>query len=304
MRRGVLLVIAAIVLVLGGIVAVTSPPRLLSALDWAAGGGSGARQVAQAAPFGSHGQTLDVWAPDEAVSTPRPVLIFWHGGGWVKGDRAVYAFAGRAFASRGFVVVIPDYRKVPQVRFPAFIEDGAEAVRWTRDNIGRFGGDPERIALAGHSAGAHTAVLLALDPRWLRAVEVDPEIVRAAVGLSGPYDFYPFDKKRSIDAMAAWPQPRDTQPIAFARADAPPLLLATSDADTVVRARNANNLAARLGQLGAPVTLKNYGELSHEEVMMAVSKPFRGKGPVLDDSVAFLQTALRPKSRGAAPTVP
>lgn len=292
MRRMGVLAVAAVVLLLGGAAAFTSPPRLLSGLDRAWGGGRGVSRVASGAAFGTHGQRLDVWAPAKPADEPLPVVVFWHGGGWVKGDRAAYAFAGRALANEGFVVVIPDYRKVPQVRFPAFLEDGAEAVRWTRDNIARFGGDPARIALAGHSAGAHTAILLALDPRWLRAANVEPDIVKAAVGLSGPYDFYPFDKKRSIDAMAAWPAPMDTQPIAFARADAPPLLLATSAADTVVRARNANNLAARSRELGAPVMLKNYGELSHEEVMMAFSKPFRGKGPVLRDTTAFLKQAL------------
>lgn len=304
MRRSLLLGIGVIVVVLGSLAAFTSPPRLLSALDWVAGGGRGVQQMAQAVPFGTRGQALDVWAPTAVSAKPRPVLIFWHGGGWVKGDRAAYAFAGRAFASRGFVVVIPDYRKVPQVRFPAFLEDGAQAARWTRDNIARFGGDPERIALSGHSAGAHTAVMLSLDPQWLRAEGVNPGAIRAAVGLSGPYDFYPFTTRRSIDAMGQAPDPLATQPIAFVRADAPPLLLATSDADTVVRARNANNLAARLGRHGAPVVLKNYGVLSHEEVVMALSKPFRGKGPVLDDSVAFLEAALRPKSRGRSPSVP
>ena len=308
MRRTVLIVVALILLMLGGIAAFTSPPRLLSALDWVAGGGKGARQVAEAVRFGTHGQALDIWVPESAAKEPRPVVIFWHGGGWVKGDRAAYAFAGRALASEGFVVIVPDYRKVPQVRFPAFLEDGAEAVRWTRDNIAKFGGDPERIVLAGHSAGAHTAIMLALDPRWLRAVDVDQGIVKAAVGLSGPYDFYPFNKRRSIDAMGQAPDPLATQPIRFARADAPPLLLATSDADTVVRARNTNNLAAKLRGLGAPVVLKNYGALSHEEVMMAFSKPFRGKGPVLADSVAFLERALAPTAADTkigepAPTV-
>lgn len=302
-----MLAIAAVMAMAGGIAAFTSPPRLLSALDWAWGGSSGVRQAASALPFGSHGQKLDVWVPEGEASSPRPVLIFFHGGGWVKGDRAAYAFAGRALASRGFVVVIPDYRKVPQVRFPAFLEDGAEAVRWTGDHIARFGGDPTRIALAGHSAGAHTAVMLALDPQWLRAAGVGAGTVKAAVGLSGPYDFYPFTKRRSIDAMGQAPDPLATQPIRFARADAPPLLLATSDADTVVRARNANNLAARLAQLGAPVVLKNYGALSHEEVMMAFSKPFRGRGSVLADSVAFLERALASKanteSRETPPTV-
>ena len=108
MRRGTLVAIAIIVLALGGIAAFTSPPRLLSALDWAAGGGRGVKQAGSAIPFGSHGQALDIWVPAAEAAGARPVVIFWHGGGWVKGDRAAYAFAGRALASRGFVVVIPD----------------------------------------------------------------------------------------------------------------------------------------------------------------------------------------------------
>ena len=275
-----------------------SPPKLLSILDAAAGGGSGTVRAATAVPFGSHGQALDIWKPVEDASAPRPVIVFWHGGGWVKGAREDYAFAGRALAKQGFVVVIPDYRKVPSVRFPAFLEDGAEAVQWTRDHVAEFGGDPGRIALAGHSAGAHTAVMLALDTQWLKSVGVDPKIVTAAVGLSGPYDFYPFTKKRSIDAMSQWPEPLATQPIQFARADAPPLMLVTSTEDTQVRPRNAINLAARLNELGAPVTLKNYRGLSHEDVVMALSKPFRAKAPVLADSVAFLRQIERSQPTG------
>lgn len=292
MKWAIALVALITVVTLGAAIAFVSPPKLLSIADGLAGGGSGAKRAGSAIAFGSKGQTLDVWVPEQSGETPRPVLVFFHGGGWVKGDRDAYAFAGRAFASRGFVVVIPDYRKVPDVRFPAFIEDGADAVAWTYENVGRFGGDPERIALAGHSAGAHTAVTLALDPRWLRGRALDPEVVKAAIGLSGPYDFYPFDKKRSIDAMSQWPEPRDTQPIEFARADAPPLLLVTSSEDTVVRPYNAVNLAAKLREVGAPVEFENYEGLSHEDVMMAISKIYRGKAPVLDRGVTFLENAM------------
>jgi len=286
--------LAALALVagLGIMIAFTSPPGLLSLADGALGGGSGADRPGSAIPFGTHGQTLDVWRPAGDASASRPVLIFWYGGGWVKGDRRAYAFAARAFAKAGFVVMVPDYRKVPGVRFPAFLQDGAQAVKWTRDHIAEYGGDPGRIALAGHSAGAYTVAMLALDRRWLEAEGVDPRIVKAGVGLSGPYDFYPFTSKRSIDAMHGVADPALTQPIRFARADAPPLLLITSSADTVVRPRNAINLAARLQALGAPVTLRNYPGLTHEQVVMALSVPFRGKGPTLADSVNFLNGTL------------
>lgn len=292
MRRGVWIAALALVVVIGGILALTSPPRLLSLYDRMAGGGAGAQQVAQGIAFGAHGQTLDIWTPAAPAAGNLPVVIFWYGGGWAKGDRAAYTFAGRALANAGFVVIIPDYRKVPDVRFPAFLEDGAEAVAWVRDNIAQHGGDPDRIAFMGHSAGAYQAVMLALDGTWLQAAGVDPGIVRAAIGLSGPYDFYPFDSPRSIAAFSEWPQPDETQPIAYARKDAPPLLLVTSDGDTIVRPKNANNLAAQLRGLGAPVEVINYGPLDHEEVVMALSVPFRSKGPVLADSAAFLKAQI------------
>lgn len=276
---------------LAAILSACSPPGMLNGLDKLTGSGAGVEHAAGGMFFGAHGQKLDVWRPKGQAERARPVLIFWYGGGWVKGARGEYGFAARAYASRGFVVVVPDYRKVPGVRFPAFLKDGAQAVKWTRDNIARYGGDPDRIALAGHSAGAYTVAMLALDKRWLQAEQVDPAIVKAGVGLSGPYDFYPFTG-RAVAAMEGVDDPMATQPVAFARADAPPLLLVTSSDDTVVRPRNAVNLTSRLQALGALVEYRNYPGRSHEEVVMALSKPFRGKAHVLDDSVAFLNKAM------------
>lgn len=292
MRRALAAAALAILLTLALMVAFISPPGLLSLLDGAIGGGVGASRPGGALPFGTHGQTLDVWRPAGNATAKRPVLIFWYGGGWAKGDRRSYAFAARAFAGSGFVVVVPDYRKVPDVRFPAFVEDGAEAVKWTRDHVAEFGGDPDRIAVAGHSAGAHIAAMITLDTQWLKAQGVDPKIIKAAVGLSGPYDFYPFTSSRAIEAMKG-ADPAATQPITFARADAPPILLVTSTGDTEVRPKNAINLAAKLKALGAPVTLIEYPVLTHEDIAKALSKPFRGKGPILADSVAFLNASLK-----------
>ena len=292
MLRALALGVVALVAVIGGMFAFVSPPRLLSHYDRLAGGREGSQPLAEGVPFGSHGQRLDIWGPNDLSGAPLPVVIFWYGGGWAKGDRASYAFAGRALAKAGFIVVIPDYRKVPQVHFPAFLDDGAEAVAWTQNNIAQYRGDPGRVAVMGHSAGAWQAVMLALDAKRLAAAGADPAIIKAGVGLSGPYDFHPFTSDRAIAAFSEWPRPAETQPITFARADAPPLLLVTSDGDETVRPKNAVNLAARLRELGAPVEVKNYGPLDHEEVVMALSVPFRDKGPVLADSVAFLKAQL------------
>ena len=277
------------------------PPRALSWADWAMGGGRGVELVGDAIPFGTSGQTLDVWRAQGAGPARRPVLIFYYGGGWVHGDRRAYAFAARAYAKAGFVVVVPDYRKVPGVRFPAFLQDGAEAVKWTRDNAGRFGGDPARIATAGHSAGAYSAIMLAMDPRWLRAIGVEPHVIKAAVGLCGPYDFFPFAKRRSIDAFKGVADGPSTQPIHYARSGLVPMMLVTASNDTQVRPYNAVNLHAALARAGSPSTLRIYPGLTHEQVVMALSTPFRGTAPVLKDSVAFLGRAL--SGDGSRPSI-
>ena len=277
-------------LVLSAILSACSPPRLLNTLDRAAL--SGGQRIGADIAFGTQGQRLDVWRSGATPRANAPVIVFFYGGGWVKGTRQEYAWAARAYASRGFVVVVPDYRKVPAVRFPAFVEDAAEAVAWTRAHAGEFGGDPERIAVVGHSSGAYATAMLALDARWLRQAGAPADTIKAAVGLSGPYDFYPFTETRGRDALGAWPRPLETQPITFARADAPPMLLVTGSNDMLVLPRNAKVLAARLRELGATAEFKEYPGQGHADIAMALSVPFRGKAPVLDDSVAFILRTL------------
>ena len=270
-----------------------SPAALLNSASRL--GGDPARLAASGEAFGPQARhKLDVWVPRGAgEKAPLPVVVFFYGGGWVMGERGEYGFAGRAFAARDFVAIVPDYRLVPGTRFPGFVEDGALAVKWARDNAGRFGGDPRRISLSGHSAGAYIAAMLALDRHYLTAIGVDPKIVRAAALLSGPYDFYPFTERRGRDALGQWPRPRETQPISFARADAPPLLLVHGGADTIARPYNSQRLAERLAGLGAPVTLRLYPGKSHVDTVKALSPLFRNSSPAHADSVAFLHANSR-----------
>lgn len=267
-----------------------SPPALLNGLDRVTPGDGNARKAASGVGYGREPrQRLDVWTPRRTpAGAPLPVVVFFYGGAWVKGARGDYGFAGRAYAGKGFVAVVPDYRLVPTVRYPAFVQDGALAVRWTRDNIARFGGDPRRITLAGHSAGAYNAAMLALDGSFLRDAGVDPHIVRAAALLAGPYDFYPWDDRRAVDAFANWPRPEETQPITHVSAGAPPMWLGYGSADTTVKPRNSIALAARLRSVGATVVLRDYPGKSHVDLVMGLSKPFRGRASTLDDTAAFL----------------
>ncbi len=269
-----------------------SPPNLLSSVNRFVPGDEGARRVAQGVVFApDHGLKLDIWAP-RASGHKLPVVIFLYGGGWVAGSRGGYAFAGSGYAGKGFVTVVPDYRLVPKVRFPAFLEDGALAVRWTRDNIARYGGDPDRIAVAGHSAGAYNGAMLALDPRYLRGAGVPAGTIKAVALLSGPYDFYPFTEQRGRDALGAWPRPAETQPINFVTRSAPPMLLATGSDDQIVNPRNSQALAAKLASAGVPVELKVYPGKSHVDLAKSLSRPFRTTTPALADSAAFLHRVI------------
>jgi len=244
-------------------------------------------------------QRLDVYTPKGQRAEGAPVLVFFYGGGWNSGRREHYRFAGRALASRGFVTVVPDYRVYPEVRYPAFLEDSADAVRWARDHAREYGGDPDRIVLAGHSAGAYNAVMLGLDQQYLRAAGVDPMAIRGVVGLSGPYDFAPFRAQSAIDAFGQAPDAAATQPVNHVRADAPPMLLIQGLNDRIVEPRNTRSLADALREVGAPVEVRLHENLDHADPVAALSRPFRRKAPVLDEMSDFL--TRHTQAAGATP---
>ncbi|HEY8591882.1 MAG TPA: alpha/beta hydrolase [Sphingomicrobium sp.] len=270
-----------------------TPAGLLTSFDRLSSA-SEAKRVAAGVPYGTDSrQKLDIWAPTRSRKDALPVVVFFYGGGWSEGSRADYGFAGAAYASQEFIAVVPDYRLVPQVRFPAFVEDGAAAVRWVHDNIGRYGGDPKRISVAGHSAGAYIGAMLTLDPRFLKAAGADPKIIRAAALLAGPYDFYPFNESRGRNAFGNWKTPAETQPVNFATRSAPPIFLGHGTADRVVLSRNSKRLAEQLKAAGAEVELRLYPGANHVDLASSLSRPFRNRTPVLAESADFLRRNSR-----------
>ena len=255
----------------------------------------GSARVAQGLAYGPGERLrLDIYAPRARSATARPVIVFLYGGSWTSGRRQGYAFAARALAAKGFVVVVPDDRLVPEVRYPDFLRDCAAAVRWARANAARWGGDGERIVLTGHSAGAYNAAMLALDPSLLGA---DRAVVRGLVGLAGPYDFLPLDDPASIGAFGAWPRPAETQPVRYAAAGAPPALLLHGADDTRVKPRNSRELAARLEAAGSNVRLKLYPGLGHVGILTALAVPFRRRAPVVSDVASFARQVTAEERR-------
>ena len=194
---------------------------------------------------------LDVYTPQN-LTEDAPVVVFFYGGAWKAGDKFEYEFVGRALASQGFVTVIPDYRLYPEVKYPEFLEDGARALKWVEDNIAGYHGDPNRVFLAGHSAGAYNAVMLALDKSFTREFGVTIPI-NGVAAISGPYDFYPFEYGEVRNAFGEAPNPEGTQPVNLVTPDAPPMLLMSGTSDPIVRVaehRASGAEAARPGRLG------------------------------------------------------
>lgn len=233
-------------------------------------------------------QKLDVYAPAKGIK-PAGIVVFVYGGSWNSGSKSDYGFAGRALAARGYVTAVFDYRLVPQIRYPGFIEDAAKAVAWAHLHAADYGADPRKLYLIGHSAGAYNAMMVTLAPQFLAREGLAPSDVTAVVGLSGPYDFLPLGVSATQEAFAGVDNLAATQPINLPRRAraTPPIMLATGDADETVQPRNTKALAAALRSTGHAVEEKYYTGLGHVDTLLALSRPMRGKAPVIDDVATF-----------------
>ncbi|TFW16249.1 alpha/beta hydrolase [Duganella callida] len=281
MRRSTFLLLAAAPLVL----AACSPLKTLNALS----PGTGYQRIADLAYGDGPRRKLDVYRPSEARGA-APVVVFFYGGNWVGGERADYAFVGRALAARGIVTVIADYRLYPEVSYPDFLRDAAQAVAWARREAARYGGDPGRLFVMGHSAGAYNAAMIALDERWLAAQAMSPSQLRGWIGLAGPYDFLPIENPTTKPVFHFPDTPAESQPIHQVGAAAPPALLIAARKDKLVDpARNTGHLAAALRAQHTPVRELYYDKVSHTTLVATIAVPLRWLAPTLDDVAAFVQ---------------
>ena len=244
---------------------------------------------------------LDLYRPLFADAAPsdaaqdRPLLLFLYGGSWNRGERADYRFVGEALASRGIAVAIADYRLYPQVRYPEFLRDSAAALAWLLREAPRLALPTQRLFVMGHSAGGYNAAMLALDARWLQPHGLAPERLAGWIGLAGAYDFVPI-RNPDVQPVFHHPDvPRDSQPIEYAARSRLPALLAAPERDALIDPeRNTGGLARALAAAGAPVQLRRYPRANHLTLAAAFSRPLRWIAPVLDDTVAFIESTPRP----------
>jgi acetyl esterase/lipase len=217
-------------------------------------------------------QRLDVFMPRRAVALP--VVVFFYGGAWKRGSRHQYKLLAYALMRQGYVVVVPDYRLYPAVRFPAFVDDGAAATAWVYQNIAKFGGDPGRVYLMGHSAGAHIASMLALDPRFLGSHGRDAQTLAGVIGLAGPYDIMPFRDAELADTFGPEEEHERTQPINLVtRGQAVPFLLLHGSLDKVVGPGNSKRLWKKIEASGGRARMVFFNRLDHMTLLLALLLP-------------------------------
>ena len=229
---------------------------------------------------------------EEGAKGPLPVFIFFHGGAWAHGNPQDYGFIARNIAPEGYIVVLGGYRLNEAGRYPAMLQDTASVIGWVHQNIARYGGDPDRIFLSGHSAGAYNVAQVALGGQWLADAGVPNDSIRGVVGLAGPYDFYPFDTDRSRAAFDSVGAGEESQPVNNVTEAAPPMLLVHGEDDTVVRIRNSKALEKALEAAGSHVETLYLPGKTHNDPLLALTSPWRRNPLVFDTVTQFMKAQV------------
>ncbi|MDE8602475.1 alpha/beta hydrolase [Marinomonas sp. RSW2] len=233
-------------------------------------------------------QKLDVYVPAHASTEPLPVVVFFYGGSWKDGSKDMYPFVGEIFAKEGYITVIADYSKYPQVKFPTFVEDGAKAVAWTYRHITEYHGNPDKLFVAGHSAGAHIGALVTADKHYLQAEGETPSIIKAFAGLSGPYDFVPYEEDY-IDMFGPPENYPNMQVSTFIDGKEPPMLLLWGAEDAIVGKSNMDKLIAKIEAEQGVVESHVYAGVDHVGMLSGFIWFFKSKAPIIDDITDFFQ---------------
>lgn len=208
--------------------------------------------------------SLDLYLPDADESVKGnvkgnlPVVIFIHGGAWHIGDKSNDgpSNVARTLADNGVICANINYRLSPSVKHPIHVKDAARAIKWVYENIGSYGGDPNKLFVSGHSAGAHLAALVTLDTKYLEAESVPFSNIRGAIPISGPFDltrenanfkkFCKLDGAFGSDAGVL----NDASPLSHIRSDAPPFLCFAAQFDSEPVRDDAEKLVAELKTAG------------------------------------------------------
>jgi len=238
----------------------------------------------------SHGK-LDLYLPREKKNFP--VIVFVHGGALVKGDKSALRSLGERLVLHGFGVVAVNYRLSPAVKFPSHVEDVAAAFSWVHANIGSYGGDANRLFVAGGSAGGYLVTLLSMDRRYLKKHGLDLDDIKGTVSISGLMNTAKVPRER---LKLAWGgDPAVTQrasPMEYVSKDIPPMLVLFADGDTAGRKQQNRRMVAALKAAGhQDVSVKEMADRTHDSIREHMSQE---NDPGLIRMMRFLNRLSRP----------
>lgn len=248
-------------------------------------------EISEDVPYGElTRQKLDIYVPNIDQET-FPVVVFFHGGRWTDGSKEQYKFVGMTLSNMGYIVVMPNTRLYPDVKFPTFAEDAAKSVAWVHKNIASYKGN-QNLFISGHSSGAHLGALIIADNAYLAAYELKPNIVNAFAGISGPYDFVPkaADIKDMFGPAENFPNMVVTN---FINGDEPPMLLIYTAEDTTVHPRNLALLKTGIEKANGKVEAIIYETGGHAAPVAAFSWANPSDLPVPRDIDGFFKTYLK-----------
>jgi acetyl esterase/lipase len=231
-------------------------------------------------------QKFDLYLP-KTFMPPAPVVLFFYGGAFRAGRKEEYRIVGEALASKGIITAVADYRIFPNGHFPDFLEDGARALATLHARVAEFGGDPSRIFLAGHSAGAYISVMLAANPAYLRAAKADLSFIRGVIAIAGRYHELPLGDSIAHEIFGG-PARAETRPATYIDGKRPPILFLAGAKDGKEVLESHRLLAAHLREKSSNVEERTYPNVGHMGIMVALAPGFRKRAPLRDDIVRFV----------------
>jgi len=213
-----------------------------------------------------------------------PVIVFFYGGSWNRGDKSEYEFVGRRLAAMGYIIAVPNYRLYPEVKYPEFLQDNIKAVKAIQTELKSNEYAPlkpaEQLIMMGHSAGAYNAAMLAFDPTWASQIESNKNtLIKGFIGMAGAYNIYPI-KDTEVQPVFHHPNyPDESQPIQFTNQAQPPSLILSPETDTLVSIeRNSETLHESLNKAGNSSTLKTIDGTDHVTLIATLSPLLFFKG--------------------------
>jgi len=236
-------------------------------------------------------QKLDIYYPNTTISQVRgadkPVIVFVYGGAWKKGDKKDFKFVAHAFTKAGYRVVIPNYRHYPDVVFPAFINDVADAVAYIDQHSNELLDDLKQgFVLMGHSAGAHTAALLATDQSYFKSRNIRTKL-KGLIALSGPYDL-PLDDPEVMPIFQNRKDSSSVKPVRLVSQNTPKTLLLHGQNDKRVGPYHTERFDKALTHAQIEHEVKRYEKVGHVQIIASLAAPLRYLSPAFQDILQFL----------------